>query len=88
MLQASDEGAGVFRTTFTFLQGGRFEVAFNARSDGAAVHATRVVEVGDPSAAAAPPPPAAVTSPPPASPPPAPPATNATANGSPGAQWL
>jgi eukaryotic-like serine/threonine-protein kinase len=48
-LAALEDGSGVFRTTFTFLQGGRFEVSFGARADGAPVRATRVVVVGDPS---------------------------------------
>ena len=51
MLDALDEdGTGVFRTTFTFLQPGRFEVVFGARIDGAQARASRVVLV---SAAAA-----------------------------------
>jgi hypothetical protein len=54
-LDASDDGSGVFRTTFTFLQAGRFEVGFAARADGAPVRATRVVVVGQPKT----PPPAA-----------------------------
>jgi hypothetical protein len=35
----------VFRTTFTFLQSGRFDVAFLARVDGATVRAARIVVV-------------------------------------------
>ena len=46
-LDPADDGSGVFHATFTFLQGGRFEVAFTARADGAAVRASHVVIVGD-----------------------------------------
>ena len=35
---------GVFRTTFTFLQGGRFDVAFTARADGSPVRGARAVD--------------------------------------------
>jgi hypothetical protein len=42
---AADDGSGVFRATFTFLQGGRFEVVFLARVDGAPVRAARTVAV-------------------------------------------
>jgi hypothetical protein len=43
-----DDGSGVFRTTYTFPQDGRFEVTFSARADGASVRATRIVQVGSP----------------------------------------
>jgi serine/threonine-protein kinase len=46
-LDATDDGSGVYRTTFTFLQSGRFEVSFGARADGAALRSGRVVVVGD-----------------------------------------
>jgi serine/threonine protein kinase len=46
-LDGADDGSGVFRATFTFPRGGRFEVAFTARADGAALRAARVVVVGD-----------------------------------------
>jgi serine/threonine protein kinase len=46
-LQATDDGSGVFRATFTFVQGGRCEVVFTARVDGAAVRAAHVIVVGD-----------------------------------------
>ena len=49
-LTAVDDGSGVLRTTFTFLQPGRFEVTFAARADGAPVRAMRLVVVDDPSA--------------------------------------
>ena len=45
--EANDDGSGVFRATFTFQQGGRFEVAFTARADGAAVRAAHVILVGE-----------------------------------------
>lgn len=45
-LDAVDDGSGLWRATFTFLQGGRFEVTFAARADGAPVRAVRVVQVG------------------------------------------
>ncbi len=45
-LPVPDDGSGVFRTTFTFLQGGRFEVAFNARADGSPIRGYRPVVVG------------------------------------------
>jgi serine/threonine-protein kinase len=53
-LDASDDGAGVFRTTFTFLQVGRFEIGFIARADGAPMRGTRVVVVAEPKALPAP----------------------------------
>ena len=43
----ADDGSGVFRATFTFLQAGRFEVSFTARADGAPVRSVRTVIVGD-----------------------------------------
>jgi hypothetical protein len=44
-LPVSDEGTGVFRTMFTFLQPGRFEVVFGARAGTALVHASKVIVV-------------------------------------------
>jgi hypothetical protein len=76
-LPASDDGSGVFRTTFTFLQGGRFDVAFTARADGGPAHGARSVIVGDPGAA--PPAPAAEAPDPP---------PNANSNATPNARWL
>ncbi len=76
-LPASDDGSGVFRTTFTFLEGGRFDVAFIARADGSPVRGTRTVVVGD--GAAPPPAPAAGT--------PDPPPANANP-AAPSARWL
>ncbi|HZU84331.1 MAG TPA: protein kinase, partial [Polyangiaceae bacterium] len=88
-LDAADDGSGVFRTTFTFLQPGRFEVAFGGRADGSPVRAVRTIQVGQ-IAAPLPPPQAAQgaanaepkpPAPPPASAePPSPPA--------PSAKWL
>ncbi len=46
-LPSPDDGSGVFRTTFTFLQPGRFDVRFGARADGVSVGASRAVSVGD-----------------------------------------
>jgi serine/threonine protein kinase len=77
-LPASDDGSGVFRTTFTFLQGGRFDVAFTARADGGPAHGVRSVIVGDPGAV-----PLA-----PADEAPAPPPANANSNAAPNARWL
>jgi serine/threonine protein kinase len=73
-LPAVDDGTGVLRTTFTFLQGGRFDVTFFAHLDGAPVRSSRVILVGEP------------LSPPPAAPPSAeaPPATPPA----PSAKWL
>jgi serine/threonine protein kinase len=45
-LPASDDGDGVFRSTFTFLQGGRFDVVFSARADGSPVRGARAIVVG------------------------------------------
>jgi hypothetical protein len=70
-LPAFDDGTGMFRTTFTFLQAGRFDVQFAATADGAAVHSARAITVGD-ATAEAPPPPAAPG--PPSAPPPTAPA--------------
>jgi hypothetical protein len=63
-LSASDEGGGEFRTTFTFFQAGRYDVAFTCRLDGNPASATRSVTVGTPAPAPAPSP-----SPPRATPP-------------------
>jgi serine/threonine protein kinase len=46
-LDGTDDGSGVFRATFAFLQAGRFEVSFTARADGVAVRAAHVILVGD-----------------------------------------
>ena len=45
-LGASPEGAGTYRATFTFLEGGRFEVSFSARADGAPLRSARMLVVG------------------------------------------
>jgi hypothetical protein len=58
-LSAADDGSGLLKTTFTFLQPGRFEVAFIARSSGAPVHAARSLVVTEPATKAAPSAPAA-----------------------------
>jgi hypothetical protein len=78
-LPASDDGSGAFRTTFTFLQGGRFQVDFSATADGTPVRGGRAVVVGEGGAL----PPATVPAQSPASPP-----TNANANGASTARWL
>jgi serine/threonine-protein kinase len=46
-LDVTDDGSGVFRATFTFLQSGRFEVSFTGRADGAQMRSVRAVIVGD-----------------------------------------
>jgi hypothetical protein len=51
-LTALDDGSGAYRTTFTFLQPGRFDVTFTARTDGAAVRGGRALVVEDPNAPA------------------------------------
>jgi hypothetical protein len=53
-MPAFDDGTGDFRTTFTFLQAGRFDVDFAAKADGTPVHSVRSIAVGDPTAAAPP----------------------------------
>ncbi len=77
-IPASDDGSGVYRTTFTFLQGGHFDVSFIARADGSPLRGGRAVIVGESSAM--PPSPAAEA--------PSPPPANATSNTAPGARWL
>ena len=57
-LPAVDDGTGAYRTTFTFLQAGRFDVDFAAKADGAQVHSARTIAVGDVTAVIPPPPPA------------------------------
>jgi len=47
-LPSPDDGSGVFRTTFTFLLPGRFDVRFGARANGISVGASRAVTVGGP----------------------------------------
>jgi eukaryotic-like serine/threonine-protein kinase len=76
-LPASDDGSGAFRTTFTFLQGGHFQVDFSASADGAPVRGGRAVVVGEGV------PPAPVPAQSPAAPP-----TNANATGASTARWL
>jgi hypothetical protein len=66
-LPAPDDGSGAYRTTFTFLQAGRFDVQFIARIDGAPTTATRAVFVAAPAAAPRPPPAATPPLPPPGS---------------------
>jgi hypothetical protein len=46
-LDANDDGSGVYRATFTFLQSGRFDVSFTAKVDGGAVRSSRGVVVGE-----------------------------------------
>lgn len=53
-LPAADDGSGVFRTTFTFLQSGHFDVRFTARVDGTTMTTSRSVAVGDGASAAGP----------------------------------
>jgi hypothetical protein len=72
---AAEDGAGVFRATFTFLQSGRFDVRFAAQADGSPVSAARTVVVGE-TVAPAPAPRATAE-------PPVRPATSAV-----GGQWL
>jgi eukaryotic-like serine/threonine-protein kinase len=47
-LNASPEGTGVFRATFTFLEAGKYDVTFNAKLDGNAVRAARGLMAGAP----------------------------------------
>jgi serine/threonine-protein kinase len=79
-LPASDDGSGVYRTTFTFLQGGHFDVAFTARADGSPVRGGRAVVVGEQPGTPQPAPAAEA--------PTAPPANNPSSNSAPGARWL
>jgi len=83
-IPASDDGTGVFRTTFTFLQAGHFDVAFTARADGSLLRGERVVVVGEGISlpAAAPAEPAEPASPPPAN------ATQTNQSGGASARWL
>ena len=76
-LTALDDGSAVFRTTFTFLQPGRYDVSFVARADGAVVRGGHAIVVDDPSSPAAP----AAAPPQPSSAPPASPA-------GPPAKWM
>jgi serine/threonine-protein kinase len=73
-LEASDDGSGVYRATFTFLQSGRFDVSFTAKVDGGAVKSARAVVVGETKSSPPPLPPSSA----PAVPPPPPPATAPT----------
>jgi serine/threonine-protein kinase len=45
-LPATADGSGIYRATFTFLEAGKYDVTFNAKADGAAVHATRTINAG------------------------------------------
>jgi serine/threonine protein kinase len=45
-LPSADDGSGTFRTTFTFLQGGRFDVVFTARADKTPLRGARALVVG------------------------------------------
>jgi hypothetical protein len=46
-LPTTDDGSGVFRSTFTFLQAGRFEVDFGARGPSGGVRVGRAIVVTD-----------------------------------------
>jgi eukaryotic-like serine/threonine-protein kinase len=63
-LDGTEDGSGIFRATFTFPRGGRFEVAFTARADGAALRAAHVIVVGDVKPLPAPPSPSSLGPPP------------------------
>jgi serine/threonine-protein kinase len=71
-LDATEDASGAFRTTFTFMQPGKFDVSFSARADGSPVRSSRavVVEAGKPSSVS----PSASATPSPTSEQPAPPA--------------
>lgn len=83
-LPAADDGTGVFRTTFTFLQGGHFDVTFTARADGSPARGARPVVVGDANVF----PPATPTPAAPAAEAPGPPPASANQNGGASARWL
>jgi hypothetical protein len=72
-ISAVADEAGVFRATFTFMEGGRFEVVFVGRADGAPVRGARAIQTGQ---APLPPPPTAPT------------ATTPAPPSSGGAKWL
>jgi hypothetical protein len=65
-LPAQADGNGTFRASFTFLSPGKYEVAFNARSDGALVKTARVLVAEDSSAQPPPQPQPPIETPPPA----------------------
>jgi serine/threonine-protein kinase len=46
-IDATDDGTGVFRGSFTFLQNGRYDVSFTAKADGSPVRSARAVVVGE-----------------------------------------
>jgi serine/threonine-protein kinase len=52
---AADDGTGTYRTTFAFLQTGRFDVRFAALTDGALLSAARTIVVGEAGATSRPP---------------------------------
>ncbi len=86
-VSAVDDGAGAYRATFTFLQGGRFEVDFLAKADGTLTRAGRTLVVGGaapPTGPATPP----GDGPPPAAAGPAAPAGPAAAAPSASAKWM
>jgi hypothetical protein len=62
-LPAVDDGTGAYRTTFTFLQAGRFEVDFAAKADGTPVRSARTIAVGDVTASVPAPAPAPLPAP-------------------------
>lgn len=80
-VSAVDDGSGAYRASFTFLQAGRFQVDFLARTDGAPARAVRMLVVTDGQAAPAGPadtlPSAATAAPPPPSP-----------SAAPGPKWM
>ncbi len=68
-MPASQDGAGVFRGSFTFLEAGKYDVAFTAKLDGSSVHAVRALVAGVPGPGPGPPPtPSAEPSAPPPTP--------------------
>ena len=44
---ALTESSGVYRGTYSFLEPGRYEVTFNGKADGIAVHTSRTIIAGD-----------------------------------------
>ncbi len=53
-LNASAEGTGIFRASFSFLEAGKYDITFNAKLDGNAVRAARGVTAGAPGPAPTP----------------------------------
>jgi hypothetical protein len=67
-MPAQSPAPGVFKASFAFLEGGRFDVTFTTQADGKPLKAARSLNAGDPAPAKPPSPPDPAPKPPPTAP--------------------